>query len=70
MYVLNTRYEIDFVAPKFIQINIKVANAVNNVICHALVSIKKVVVVHSVQGEMVNITSWVANNLIVFSELN
>ena len=57
IYVFDTRYQSDHIGPQPIQLNFKFSVAVANVICHALVLTRKVIIVNIVGNKMVDIVS-------------
>ena len=57
IYVFDTRYQSDHIAPQPIQVNFKFSAAVADVICQALVLTRKVISVSSDGNKMVDIIS-------------
>ena len=57
VYVFDTRYQSDHIGPQPIQLYFKFSAAVADVICHALVLIRKVISVNSYGNKMVDIIS-------------
>ena len=57
IYVFDTRYQKDHIDPQPMQLNFKFSAAVADVICHALVLIRKVISVNSDGNKMVDIVS-------------
>ena len=57
IYVFDTRYQRDYIGPQPIQLNFKFSAAVADVICHALVSTRKVISVNSDGNKMVDVVS-------------
>ena len=57
IYVFDTRYQSDHMGPQPIQLNFKFSAAVADVLCHALVSTRKVIIVNSDGNKMVDIVS-------------
>ena len=57
IYVFDNRYQSDHIGPQPIQLNIKFSAAVADVICHALVLTRKVIIVNSDGNKMVDIVS-------------
>ena len=57
IYVFDTRYQSNHIGPQPIQLNFKFSAAVADVICHALVLIRKVISVNSDGNKMVDIVS-------------
>ena len=58
IYVFDTRYQNDRIGPQPIQLNFKNSAAVADIICHALVLTRKVIIVNSDVNKMVDIISW------------
>ena len=57
IYVFDTRYQSDYIGPQPIQLNFQFTAAVADVICHALVLTRKVIIVKSDGNKMVDIIS-------------
>ena len=57
IYIFDTRYQYDHIAPQPIQLKFKLSVAVADVICHALVLTRKVISVNSDGNKMVDIVS-------------
>ena len=55
--VFDTRYQSNHIGPQPIQLNFKFSAAVADVICHALVLTRKVIIVNSDSNKMVDIIS-------------
>ena len=55
IYILETRYQRDHIGAQAIQLYFKFARGVAHIICHALVSARRIIRIHSDGSKMIDI---------------